>query len=133
MVTKSVPLGHLENGSVAFSPQRFVEQIMAFEYLFDKLEPQKAQNKNFPLKKELELMFDRFPQLLSGTTVSAGKASEQIKELRQTIAHGYAYYYDFKNDTDAQYLVLLMDKLIKNMSLLWIGFTDHEIEEYPVY
>lgn len=132
-ITKSVPLGHLENGSVAFSPQRFVEQIMAFEYLFDKLEPQKAQNKNFPLKKELELMFDRFPKLLSGTTVSAGKASEQIKELRRTIAHGYAYYYDFKNDTDAQYLVLLMDKLIKNMSLLWIGFTDHEIEEYPVY
>ena len=37
-----------------FTPQRFVEQIVAFEYLFDKLEHKKAQNLQFPLKKELE-------------------------------------------------------------------------------
>lgn len=41
-ITQSVPLGHLGNIDSMFSPQRFVEQVMAFEYLFDKLDHMKA-------------------------------------------------------------------------------------------
>ena len=54
------------------------------------------------------------------------------KETRRQIAHGYAYYYDFKNDLEIQYLIILLDKLIRNMSLWWVGFSKQEIEEYPV-
>lgn len=132
-ITKSIPLGHLGNFDSMFSPQRFVEQVMAFEYLFDKLDHKSAQNPKFPLKNELEYMFNEFPQLLSNTKLSSDKISEQIKEIRRTIAHGYAYYYDFKNDSNIRYLIILLDKLIRNMSLRWIGFTKNEIEEYPVY
>ena len=132
-IIKSIPLGHLGNFDSMFSPQRFMEQVMAFEYLFDKLEHRRAQNSKFPLKNELEYMFNKFPQLLSNTKLSSDKISEQIKEIRRTIAHGYAYYYDFKSDSNIQYLIILMDKLIRDMSLLWIGFTKNEIEEYPVY
>jgi hypothetical protein len=132
-ITQSIPLGHLGNFDSMFSPQRFVEQVMAFEYLFDKLDHKKAQNSNFTLKKELAYMFNEFPQLLSGPTLSSDKVSEQIKEIRRTIAHGYAYYYDFKNDSNTQHLILLLDKLLRNMSLLWIGFTKDEIAEYPLY
>ena len=132
-ITQSIPLGHLGNFDSMFSPQRFVEQIMAFEYLFDKLEHKKAQNSKFPLKNELEFMFNEFPQLLSESKLSSDKVSEQIKEIRRTIVHGYAYYYDFKNDPNIQYFIILLDKLIRNMSLLWIGFTKDEIAEYPPY
>lgn len=132
-ITRSIPLGHLGTLDSMFSPQRFVEQVMAFEYLFDKLNPQKARDPKFPLKKELECMFDAFPQLLSDSKLSSGKASEEIKEIRRTIAHGYAYYYDFKNDSNTQYLILLLDKLIKNMSLLWIGFSKEDITEFPIH
>lgn len=132
-ITQSIPLGHLGNFESLVSPQRFVEQIMAFEYLFDKLDHQKAQDSKFPLKSELECMFKEFPQLLSNTTLSAEKVSDEIKELRRTIAHGYAYYYDFKNDPNTQYLMLLLDRLIKKMSLKWIGFSDDDIEAYPLY
>lgn len=132
-ITKSIPLGHLGNFESLVSPQRFVEQIMAFEYLFDKLEHQKAQDSKFPLKSELEYMFKEFPELLSNASLPAEKVSDEIKELRRTIAHGYAYYYDFKNDANFQYLMLLMDRLIKKMSLKWIGFSKEEIEAYPLY
>ena len=132
-ITQSIPLGHLGNFDSMFSSQRFVEQIMAFEYLFDKLEHKKAQNSKFPLKNELEFMFNEFPQLLSESKLSSDKVSEQIKEIRRTIVHGYAYYYDFKNDPEIQYFIILLDKLIRNMSLLWIGFTKDEIAEYPLY
>ena len=131
-ITKSIPLGHLGNFDSMFSPQRFVEQIMAFEYLFDKLDHKRAQDTKFPLKKELEYMFDEFPQLLSPKS-SSDKVSNQIKEIRRTIAHGYAYYYDFKNDSSTQYLMILLDKLIKNMSLLWIGFSKEEIAKFSIY
>lgn len=129
-ITQSIPLGHLGNFDSMFSPQRFVEQVMAFEYLFDKLEHKKAQNPKFPLKNELKCMLDKFPQLLSSSELSSGEVSEQIKEIRRTIAHGYAYYYDFKNDSRAKYFILLLDKLIRNMSLMWIGFTKDEIAQY---
>ncbi|SHN87252.1 hypothetical protein [Desulfitobacterium chlororespirans] len=132
-ITQSIPLGHLGNFDSMFSPQRFVEQVMAFEYLFDKLDHKKAQNSKFTLKNELAYMFKEFPQLLSSSKLSSDKVSEQIKEIRRTIAHGYAYYYDFKNDSNTQHLIILLDKLIRNMSLLWIGFTKDDIAEYPLY
>ena len=94
-ITQSIPLGHLGNFDSMFTPQRFVEQIVAFEYLFDKLEHKKAQNLQFPLKKELEYMFNEYPQLLSQTNLSAEKVSNQIKEIRRTIAHGYFEFYAF--------------------------------------
>lgn len=131
-ITKSVPLGHLGNFDSMFSPQRFVEQIMAFEYLFDKLEPEKAQNSRFPLVEELKLCFNMFPEVLTNRNLSVEKVCVEIKEIRRTIAHGYAYYYDFKNDTKARYYMMLLDKLIRSMSLKHIGFSDEEIREYIV-
>lgn len=131
-ITKSVPLGHLGNNDTMFSPQRFLEQVMSFEYLFDKLEPTKAKDRKFPLKAELQYMFDEFPQLLQKTGWSSDKASEEIKEVRRKITHGHAYFYNFSDDSDIQYLILLLDKLINNMSLLWIGFSKDEIGEYPI-
>ncbi|MDY3215061.1 MAG: hypothetical protein SOW77_07305 [Ruminococcus sp.] len=131
-ITKSIPLGHLADNDSMFSPQRFMEQIMAFEYLFDKLEHKKAQDSRFPLKRELEYMFDEFPQLLSNTKLTSDKISEQIKEIRRTIAHGHAYYYDFKNDPNTRYLIILLDKLIKDMSLKWIGFSEEDIQNYII-
>ena len=132
-ITKSIPLGHLGDFDSLVSPQRFVEQIMAFEYLFDKLDHQKAQDSKFPLKSELECMFKEFPQLLTNPTLSAEKVSDEIKELRRTITHGYAYYYDFKNDSNTQYLMILLDRLIKKMSLKCIGFSKVDIDAYPLY
>lgn len=131
-ITKSIPLGHLGNYDSLFSPQRFIEQVMAFEYLFDKLEHEKAQNSKFPLKEELKCMFDEFPTLLSKSQLSSDKVSYQIKEIRRKITHGYEYYYDFKNDSNTQYLIILLDELIKNMSLLWIGFSKDEIEDFSI-
>lgn len=131
-ITQSIPLGHIGNFDSMFSPQRFIEQIMAFEYLFDKLDHENAQDSRFPLKKELECMFNEFPQLLSNTKMSSEKVSEQVKELRRTIAHGYSYYYDFKNDHKTQYLIHLLDNLIKSMSLKWIGFSAEDIQNFFV-
>ena len=132
-ITQSIPLGHLGDFNSMYTPQRFVEQVMAFEYLFDKLDHKNAQNPKFPLKKELECMFNEFPQLLSRTKISAEKISDQIKEIRRTIAHGYAYYYDFKNDSNTKYLMILLDELIKCMSLKWIGFSNDDISNYILF
>lgn len=131
-ITQSIPLGHLGTFDTLFSPQRFLQQVMSFEYLFDKLEPDKAADKKFPLKAELKYMFDEFPQLLSNPNLSSDKVSEKIKEMRHQITHGHTYYYDFKSDSELQALILLLDKLIRNMSLLWAGFSKAEIEEYPI-
>ena len=131
-ITQSIPLGHLGNIDSMYSPQRFMEQIMAFEYLFDKLDHKNAQDSRFSLKKELECMFNEFPHLLSNTKMSSEKVSEQIKELRRTMAHGYSYYYDFKNDHKTQYLMHLLDNLIKSMSLKWIGFSAEDIQNYII-
>ena len=116
-ITKSIPLGHLGGFDDTFLPQRFMEQVMAFEYLFDKLDHRKAQNSRFSLKKELEQMFNEFPQLLDNTNFTAEIVSDKIKEIRRMIAHGYAYYYDFKDDPIAQNQIVLLDRLIRNMSL----------------
>ena len=89
-ITQSVPLGHLGDFDAMFTPQRFVEQVVAFEYLFDKLDHKNAQNSKYPLKKELRGMFNEFPQLLSQTKLSAEKVSDQmlgIQELWQGEMH----------------------------------------------
>lgn len=114
------------------SPKRFMEQIMAFEYLFDKLEHKKAQDSKFHLKKELKSMFDEFGELLVSTELDLEQTSEEIKELRRNIAHGYSYYYDFKDNRRIQYLMYLLDDLIKCMSLKQIGFSKEEISNYIV-
>ena len=131
-ITKSVPLGHIRKDDNLFSPQRFMEQVMSFEYLFDKINHQKAQDSKYSLKQELKCMFDKFPQVLKKYSLSSDSASELIKETRRTIAHGYAYYYDFKNNRKMQRLLFIMDDLIMRMSLLWIGFTEDEIADYPI-
>lgn len=131
-ITRSIPLGHLGNTDTLFSPQRFMEQVMAFEYLFDKLEHQKAQNPRFSLKEELIYSFNLFPELLKNERLSVDDISDKIKEIRRTIAHGYMYYYDFKNNIEAKRLMLLLDRLIRNMSLLWIGFSKEDISDYGI-
>lgn len=131
-ITRSIPLGHLGSFDTLNSPQRFLQQVMSFEYLFDKLEPEKAADRKFPLKSELTYMFDEFPQLLSNPKLSSDKVSERIKEMRHQITHGHTYYYDFKNDSEFQYLLIILDKLIRNMSLWWAGFSKTEIKEYPI-
>lgn len=131
-ITQSIPLGHLGSFDVLFSPQRFLQQITSFEYLFDKLEHKKATDNRFPLKHELKYMLNEFPELLQKTNLSADKACDKIKETRRLIVHGHTYYYDFKNDSELQYLIILLDKLIRNMSLQWIGFSKTEIKEYPI-
>lgn len=129
-ITQSVPLGHLACTSFPYTPQRFIEQIMAFEYLFEKLEQRKARDSSFPLKQELKSMFDSFPEILSRTKFSSENISEQLKEIRRNIVHGYAYYYDFKTDSKIQYMIMQLDRLIQKMSLKWIGFSLDEINEY---
>lgn len=73
------------------------------------------------------------PELLTGTNKSVETISEEIKELRRTVTHGYAYYYDFKSDSKAKYYILLLDKLIKKMSLKWIGFSEVEISNFSIW
>lgn len=129
-ITKSIPLGHLSNHDSLFSPQRFIEQVMAFEYLFDKLHHKLAQDSKFSLQQELEMMLNEFPKLLSTSQMSPQAVSYQIKEMRRSITHGYEYYYDFKNDSNTKYLMILLDELIRKTSLLWIGFSKEEIENF---
>jgi hypothetical protein len=105
---------------------------MAFEYLFEKLEPKKARDKRFPLKQELKSMFDSFPEILSNTNFSTEDISEQLKEIRRNIVHGYAYYYDFKTDSKVQCMIIQLDRLIQKMSLKWIGFSPDEVNEYKI-
>lgn len=131
-ITQSIPLGHLGTVDTLFSPQRFLQQIMSFEYLFDKLEPDKAKDRKIHLKDELKYMFDKFPQLLPNPNLSSDKVSVIIKEMRNQITHGHVYYYDFKGDSQLQALIVILDKLIRNSSLLWVGFSKDEIREYHV-
>lgn len=130
-IAKSIPLGHLGDLDDMFSPKRFTEQIMAFEYLFEKLDHKSAQNKAFPLKKELQSMLDRFPALWSHSHKTSETISEEIKELRRKLTHGYAYYYNFDRVLRARQLMILLDELIQKMSLLLSGFSEEDIENYP--
>ncbi|QTE74010.1 hypothetical protein JS518_14120 [Clostridiales bacterium FE2010] len=130
-ITKSLPLGHLREFELMFSPQRFIEQIMSFEYLFAKIEPQRAQDSRFSLKNELKFAFNLFPELLSNNE-NVDDVCKEIKELRRTITHGYAYYYDFKMDTNVEHYIFLLDKLIIKMSLKWVGFSENDISEFRI-
>lgn len=103
-----------------------------FVDLFDKMDHKRAQDSKFPLQKELECMFSEFPKLLSNSQLSSNEVSYRIKEIRRNIAHGYEYYYDFRSNSNTQYLIILLDKLIRNMSLLWIGFSKDEIANFPI-
>ena len=129
-ITHSIPLGYLGTYESMYSPNRFLEQVIAFEYLFDKLDHKKAKDTKYPLKAELKQMLDEFPQLLSGTSLSSDDMSEMIKEVRRNITHGYTYYYDFKSDIDKRYMMNVLDRLLKNMSLLYIGFSKEKIADY---
>ena len=131
-IEKSIPLGHLGDVDDQFSPKRFMEQVIAFEYLFDKLDHKNAQDRKFPLKKELKSMLDRFPSIQSYLHQSSEIVSEEIKERRRKRAHGHLYYYDFDSDLRAKQQMILLDKLIRCMSLLWMGFSEDEIENYPI-
>lgn len=129
-IVNSIPLGHIGNIKSLFSPQRFIEQITAFEYLYDKIDPSKAQNTRFPLKSELKEQLEKYPDLLSGHRLSSEDASNEIKEIRRKITHGYEYWYDFSTDRGIQFLMILLDSLIKKMSLHHIGFDDEEINDF---
>ena len=129
-ITHSVPLGHFVKSDVQFSPHRFMEQITAFEYLFDKLDHKKAQDRKVSLKDELQMMFDSFPLILQKSRLTSTQVSEIIKETRRKIAHGYTYFYDFNTDFEKQYLIIYLDKLIRAMSLKLIGFSEDEAIEF---
>lgn len=131
-ISHSIPLGHIKDDQSIFSPQRFIEQIMAFEYLYDKIDHQKAQNIRFPLKEEIKEQLNNYPDLLSNLGLSSDVASEKIKEIRRKIAHGYEYWYDFSEEREIQRLMILLDKLIVKMSLHYIGFADQEIDNYCI-
>lgn len=132
-ITKSVPLGHLMDSQYMFAPQRFMSQMVSFEYLFDKLNHTAAQDKKISLQKELGQMFDLFPQLLSKSKFNSDNISKEIKELRRHISHGYEYYYDFIDKSHEKYLMILLDRLLKCMSLYFIGFSLEDIEKYGVF
>jgi hypothetical protein len=129
-VTRSIPLGHLTNHAVPYTPHRFLEQITAFEYLFEKLEPKKADCKKFPLKAELKLMFDLFPEVLNDAHMNSDEVADYIKEVRRHIIHGYTYYYNFGNDSKIQFCIMKTADLLRRMSLRHIGFDDSEIDEF---
>ena len=130
-ITNSIPLGHIKTFDSWFTPQRFIEQITSFEYLFEKLEHDKAIDKKFPLAKELEFMFNQFPEILWPSKNSLEFANN-IKELRRQISHGYTYYYDFNNDRSIKAYMLKLDGLIENMSLRLVGFDNNEILKFRV-
>ena len=64
-ITQSIPLGHLGTLESMYSPQRFIEQITAFEYLFDKLDHEKSSE----FKIFSEKRIDVYVQCIS-TTIS---------------------------------------------------------------
>lgn len=129
-IENSIPLGHLGNANSIFLPQRFLEQIISFEYLFYKINPKISKSDRIPLKQKLEDMFKNF-SLYFKAGISFDEISKDIANLRNKITHGYFYYYDFKDYDEIKHLMILMDKLIKVMSLSIMGFTNDEIKNFP--
>lgn len=125
-IINSIPLGHLTNYENTFSPQRFIEQVMAFEYLYHKIYSSKN---NTSLKDKLKEMLNEFHDILDAGK-SADVIANEIKELRRRITHGYEYYYTFENDPNIMLNICKLDTLIKFMSLKVIGFDDQEIKDY---
>ncbi|MEG2054878.1 MAG: hypothetical protein RRY79_01510 [Clostridia bacterium] len=132
-ITTSMTLGHIGNLESMFTPQRFIEQITAFEYLFEKLEPLKAKQRTVHLVDELEYMFTAFPQILSGIHKNTKAVSNEIKALRVDIVHGHAYYYDFATNHMFRYFMFSLDTLIKCMNLRLAGFSDEEIHNFSAF
>lgn len=66
----------------------------------------------------------------SKSIFNAQRVSEEIKKTRIDIVHGYAYYYDFASDNKLHYIIIQFDRLIKAMSLMWMGFSNEEIMEF---
>lgn len=129
-IKNSIPLGHLGTADNKFLPHRFLEQVISFEYLFYKINPKILKSDRIPLKQKLEDMFKNFSVYFKAG-ISFDEISKDIANLRNKITHGYFYYYDFKDFNEIKRLMILMDKLIKIMSLSTMGFTDDEIKNFP--
>lgn len=78
-------------------------------------------------------MLGVFPDVIAGVRKSTRKIADEIKNLRVDIVHGHAYYYDFANDHNIQYYMLMLDKLIERMNLKLVGFNDEEIKTFCSY
>ncbi len=85
--------------------------------------------------KESEIRRGSYPGRLTdyGVRKSTRKIADEIKNLRVDIVHGHAYYYDFANDHNIQYYMLMLDKLIERMNLKLVGFNDEEIKTFCSY
>lgn len=129
-ISKSIPLGHISNYEKAYTPSRFIEQITTFEYLFEKLEPEKSKDRRFTLKNELQFMFNTFPEVLSQANITSEKIAMDIKKIRTNIVHGYEYYYNFTSNIEAKRCIIRLADLIQRMSLKLIGFNNNEINEF---
>lgn len=125
-ITQSVPLGHLGDYDSQFTPQRFIQQVMSFEYLYAKLE---HENAKYRLNAQLAEMFDTYPETLFQNSTS-DEVSEAIRKTRVDITHGHAYYYDFKNDRNMMRKILMLDSLIHKMSLQLMDFSKAEIDAF---
>lgn len=125
VITRSIPVGHLLDKSLPYSPHRLIEQVFSFEYLFEKIDQKEA--KTMSLKDKLKKMFDQYPQILLQTRITSEKAAEDIKTMRVNITHGYKYYYNFNTDHKIQLLMIMLDKLIERISLQYMGFETDDI------
>ena len=132
-ITQSIPLGHLGNFDSMFTPQRFVEQIVAFEYLFDKLEHKKAQNLHFHLKRNWNTCLMNIPNCCR-KQIFLQKVSNQIRRSDVLLHMDMHITMTSKNDRSSKYLMILLDKLIRCMSLKLIGFSNDDISNFmPFY
>lgn len=75
-------------------------------------------------------MLSCFPSVSVWYRCDSSKMAERIRELRRTIAHGFAYYYDFADDIEIKRCMIVMDHLIKCMNLQVAGFNEQEIIEF---
>lgn len=124
-IKNNIPLGYLSDCNSVFKPIRFMEQIVAFEYLYDKINHKNAQSKTFYLYDELIEMFSEYNEIV-WQNFKVEEICENIKEMRR-ITHGYVYYYAFKKGSYKIYIVYILDKLLKCMSLQVMGFAKEDI------
>ena len=124
----SLPLGHIKDYESTFLPQRFLQQIMSFEYLYEKLNPKSEKI----LKTKLKEYFTEFPYTVSSDIdkKDLGTLAENIKKLRVDITHGYKYFYDFDFNDRKKLYSSYLDLLIECMSLKYLGFTNKEIQSF---
>lgn len=131
-ISVSIPLGHIRNNTNKQSPQRFIEQIFSFEYIYAKLNPgEKSKRKQKSLEEKLKKYFDEYNDIINLKTFSAKKNYPNlIKELRRQITHGEKYYYEFKEYEEEYTYMIILDSLIEAMSLSYMGFTHTEIKKF---